>query len=431
MKAAEANQPGAGDPLPLPGRQFQRFILVFHVVFIAAMGFILLNRWQRAGSLWGRPEVILTLLIGAQIALYLAFFAWPFRAPRVIEWWGFYFPVSFTLWFITWRLEPPFEWMVLGYLGQMFGAIPPRYSLAGGAAVFLVYFPVKIGWAALGHLTLREWFAYLSLAVGWTALGLFLHKLVITSAERAKLLQELQAARTQLELSHQRETELAALRERERLARELHDSLGHGLVTLTVQLEAAQRLCASEPQRAAELLEQMKQLTRTSMEQLRRSLAGLRAPGLGERALPGALEELCTALSQRTQIKVECRTLDNLDHFSPAVLETLWRVAQEGLANVERHAQARTVQLSVQLEGAPQASPTAEPAPSRHVTLRVADDGLGVPPDAEAKAGHYGLRGLRERVECLGGTLTIRSRQPQGTILEARLPVMAHGLSAP
>jgi len=121
---------------------------------------------------------------------------------------------------------------------------------------------------------------------------LFIHRLVVTSAERAKLIQQLQAAQRELEAAHQREAEISVLRERERLARDLHDSLGHGLVTLNVQLEAAQRLYTVDPAKASALMEEMKNLTRTSMEQLRRSLAGLRTPGLGDRALKGAIEEL-------------------------------------------------------------------------------------------------------------------------------------------
>ncbi|HWI59663.1 MAG TPA: sensor histidine kinase, partial [Bacillota bacterium] len=227
----------------------------------------------------------------------------------------------------------------------------------------------------------------------------------------ARLIQELKAARKEVELARQRDAELAVLRERERLARDLHDSLGHGLVTLTVQLEAAQRLYAVDPARASALLEEMKQLTRTSMEQLRRSLAGLRAPGLGERPLSQALCALGQEVAERTGLTVDCQVPTAADTLPPAVAEALWRVTQEGLANIEKHAQAQTAQISLLLE-------------LRQVRLRVRDDGRGLPAEAEAKPGHYGLRGLRERIEGLGGEFTISPAQPHGTLLEARIPLI-------
>ncbi len=426
MKAPDTNPAALAAELPLPGRQFQRFILIFHVVFIAGMGFILLNRWQQVGVKWGWPEVHMTLLVAAQIGMYLRFFVWP-RSPAALEWWGFYFPVTFALWFVTWRVEPAFEWMVLGYLGQLFGVLPPKYSVPAGLAVFLVWLPVKTGWAGMGRLSLKEWASYGALIVGWTALGLFLHKLAITSAERAKLIQELQAAHKELGRARERDIELAALRERERLARELHDSLGHGLVTLTVQLEAAHKLMPLDPVRASSLINDMKTLTRSSMDQLRRSLAGLRTPGLGDRALAEALEGLCGEIAQRCQLKIERQVPAELGALSPAVGETIWRVAQEALANVERHARATEVRLALGLES-PKVAPGALSAPAnqrmRQIVVRVTDDGIGIPGGAESRSGHYGLRGLRERVEGLGGILEISRNHPKGTVLEARLPVL-------
>ncbi len=427
MKAPDTTAMAVAAELPLPGRQFQRFILIFHIVFIAGISFILLNRWQRIGVQWGWPEINVTLLVLAQAGIYFRFFVWPLRLPAVLEWWGFYFPVCFALWFITWRLEPAFEWIVLGYLGQLFGVLPPKYSVPAGLAIFLVWLPVKTGWTGMTQLSLKEWAGYGALIVGWTSLGLFLHKLVITSAERARLIQELQAAHKELETARERDTELAALRERERLARELHDSLGHGLVTLTVQLEAAQKLIAVDPARAANLVAEMKTLTRTSMEQLRRSLAGLRTPGLGDRPLAEALEDLRAEVAHRTRLKIESRIPTDLGTLSPAVAETLWRVAQESLANVERHARATEVWLALEFDGTNTSSDAASGAGNpgmRHMILRVTDDGIGLPDGAESRPGHYGLRGLRERLEGLGGILKLSRNQPQGTVVEARLPVL-------
>jgi signal transduction histidine kinase len=231
------------------------------------------------------------------------------------------------------------------------------------------------------------------------------------SRERARLVTELQEAQRALERARQRDAELAALHERERLARDLHDSLGHALAALSVQLEAMQRLYAVDPERAAAQVEAMKALTRASMEELRRSLAGLRTPGLGDRPLQQALQALSLEVSQRTGMAVSCRIDEAVDALGPALAEALWRAAQEAVTNVEKHAHASQVRVCVEL--APQA-----------VTLRVADNGRGLPPDAESRSGHYGLRGIRERVEGLGGTLTLHRNGQCGTVVEACLPII-------
>ena len=280
-------------------------MLVFHIVFLSALAMILASRWRRPGLVWSWREWALLGSVLAQAGLYLRFMAFAQRWPRRWLGWVAYLAAGFALWFICWRIEPAFEWFVLAYLGQMFGVLPPRMSLPFGSVVFLVYLSVKLGWERLAHLDAQECASYLGLVIGWSALGLFLHKLATTSAERAELITKLQVAQKELELARARDAELAVLRERERLARDLHDSLGHGLVTLTVQLEAVQRLYTVDPTRASALLDDMKMLTRTSMEQLRRSLAGLRAPGLGEHPLAQAIAELCTEVAGRAGCKVD------------------------------------------------------------------------------------------------------------------------------
>jgi signal transduction histidine kinase len=94
------------------------------------------------------------------------------------------------------------------------------------------------------------------------------------------------------------------------------------------------------------------------------------------------------------------------------VAEVLWRVAQEGLTNAGRHAQARHVVVSLNFQ-------------PKEAILRVSDDGVGLPPGSEDKPGHYGLRGLRERVEGLGGTFTLAKPEGGGGAIEARLPLIA------
>jgi signal transduction histidine kinase len=426
VKASDSTlSPSGGLSLPLPDRQFKRFLAVFHTVFIGGILFCLFLRWRQSNHLWDWRDPALSGLVFVQIGLYTAYFIRPVRPVIRLGWWIGYAAASWAIWVAEWHLEPRLEWTIWAILGQLFGALPPKASLPLSGFIFASYFGFKIGWSRVASLSPLDWLAGSALVVAWSAVGLFIHKLTVTSADRARLIQELERVQRELERARDREIELATLKERERLARDLHDSLGHSLVTLTVQLEAAQRLYLVDPARASAVVDEMKRLTRTSMEQLRRALAGLRAPGLSERPLAPALRELCTEVGHRTGLKIDCQLPDQLDRLPPAVAEVLWRAAQEGLANIEKHAAAQTVRLSLQLAASdpPPPAETARPN-SRRIILRVADDGIGLPPEAEDKPGHYGLRGLRERIEGVGGQFAISRTSPAGTRLEARIPLV-------
>jgi signal transduction histidine kinase len=361
---------------------------------------------------FGSTDLLLIALVLAQITLYITLFAIPSHTGRWAggKWLPFYFIVSIGIYLAECRMDSAFHWAVGFYLGQLL-ALPWRISIPATIVLFAGYFLTAFGWRQLAHFSAWNWFIALSVVAAWTGFLLFFHRVLATSSERGKLIAELEAAQRELERARQRDAELAVLQERERLARDLHDSLGHSLVTLTVQLEAVQRLLAADPARAASVVAEMQKLTRSSMEDLRRSLANLRAPGLGERPLAGALRELCADAGKRSGIAPDCHIAEGADQLPPVVAEVLWRVAQEGLTNVEKHARARRVQVGLTLQ-------------PNEVLMRVGDDGVGLPADAEDKPGHYGLRGLRERVEGVGGTFTLTRAQPAGTLVEARVPLI-------
>jgi signal transduction histidine kinase len=309
------------------------------------------------------------------------------------------------------RIDRAFQWFLFPYVCNIF-ARPFRISVPTILVVLAAFLLNMIGWSKPAKWDAGDWFSEVFGAVAWLFLAFFVARMVVTSAERGRLILELQAAKRELELARERELELAALRERERLARDLHDTLGHALVTLTVQLEAAQRLQSTDPARAVALLAELQKLTRSSMEDLRRSLANLRTSGLGDRPLTESLQTLFAEAGKRFGAAIDCQVAEGADALPPAVAEVLWRIAQEGLTNIEKHAHAHRVEVNL----------TVHP---KVVVLRVSDDGAGLPPGAEEKPGHYGLRGLRERVEGLGGTFALTAADPKGTILKAQIPVIA------
>ncbi len=395
---------------PLPPRQYQWYVIFWHIVYLGALALTLGPVLWIARANLGWREAALTLLVLAQAALYVRWMVFTRHWPLTRREYAVYFIGSLALWLVEWQLGPSFFWLIMAYMGQMYGMLPPIVTIPGTAIICVLFFGQINNWDP-ARITAGELFGWLMGWLSWTAVYLFMTGISRTSEERGRLIRELEAAQKELEAARERDAELAALRERERLARDLHDSLGHALVALSVQLEAIQRLYKVDPERASAQVDELKALTRQSMEGLRRSLAGLRAPGLGDEPLSQALRVLSMETGQRAGLKVACHVAEGADHLSPAVAETLWRVAQESLTNVGKHARARQVQIDLQLQ--PQA-----------VLLRVRDDGVGFPPAAESQPGHYGLRGMRERVEGLGGTLTVNGNG-QGTVVEARLPVIA------
>jgi two-component system sensor histidine kinase UhpB len=125
-------------------------------------------------------------------------------------------------------------------------------------------------------------------------------------------------------------------------------------------------------------------------------------------------------------MKVDSNISEKADTLLPAVAEVLWRAAHEGLANAEKHARAEAVQIELELEAATAAANgTANVPGGCRAILRLSDDGLGLPEGAESFMGHYGLRGLRERVEGVGGTFRVSKASPKGTTMEVRIPVVS------
>jgi signal transduction histidine kinase len=400
---------GPDDRFPLPASQYRWYVLFFHALTLGSLAGALAYILWTARHALGWPEIAVSALLLAQIGIYLGIMIfgrqWPIPRNRLL----LYFAVNLAIWLIEYWLAPQVYWIVFAYLGQMFGLLPARFPIFATLFVSAILFARNANWGSSESNT--TWLLG-TLAV-WAMLVvfmLFINHLTEASQERGQLIAELQAAKNELELAQQREAELAVLRERERLARDLHDSLGHALVALSVQLEAIQRLYRVDPEQASDQVDEMKALTRSSMDALRRSIAGLRAPSLEDRPLRPALQALCVDFAQRTGLEVTCQIDQAADDLRPATAEALWRITQEALTNVEKHAQARSVGVSLEYE-------------PDSVTLHVVDDGVGLPAGAESLPNRFGLRGMRERVEGLGGTLALDGGA-SGTAVTASLPII-------
>lgn len=197
--------------------------------------------------------------------------------------------------------------------------------------------------------------------------------------------------------------------ERRRLARDLHDETIQSLIALNQRIQLAQ-LKASEESTVSQLIE-MQQMAEQTIEDLRRLTRDLRPIYLEDLGLVPALDMLARDTSQILQIPVSCRVSGEERRLPPQVELALYRMSQEGLSNVARHAQATCAELHLDFE-------------EEEIRLVVRDDGRGfVVPESPAQMttnGHFGLLGIQERAELIGAHMIIESETDKGTCLIIR-----------
>jgi signal transduction histidine kinase len=216
---------------------------------------------------------------------------------------------------------------------------------------------------------------------------------------------------------HARVQHLAVIEERYRLSREIHDGLAQSLGALGWQLEHVQRLLAKGNLAALEReLANTRQMVGEAYLEVREAIDGLRLAIDRAGGLAAALAEHVAGFQQRTGITVQLECVGEPVLPPQAELQLL-RIVQEGLANVRKHAQARHV--SIRLESAPDC-----------VELAITDDGQGFDPKRPIGREHYGLASMRERIQSLGGSLSLATRPGHGTRLAVVLPVATPSLLA-
>src|SRR5436305_1015914 len=205
--------------------------------------------------------------------------------------------------------------------------------------------------------------------------------------------------------------EAAAQEERNRLARDLHDSIKQQLFSINVGAAAVQERGERDPEGARKALADVRRSAREAMVEMQAMLHQLRPEALGTAGLIEALREQCEALGYRTGAEVTLELGDPLpdDRLPPSMPETLFRIAQEMLANVARHARARRTRLWLGRRG-------------EEAVIRIEDDGQGFEPSAETAG--MGLRNLRERAAALRGRLAIASAPGLGTWMEVTIPLL-------
>lgn len=236
---------------------------------------------------------------------------------------------------------------------------------------------------------------------------LFLHLLVDAALKEIQGQEKLAAANDRLRQYALRVEELATIQERNRIAREIHDSLGHSLTVFGIHLEGALRLLQSNPVQATELLVEAKQLNTSTLQELRESVTALRTDPLQAKTLPAAITELITEFQKSTGV---VSTFDN--HLKSSLSYELnvatYRIVQESLTNIRKYAMATEVTIAL-IQSATE------------LIITITDNGSGF--DLTQNTTGFGLQGMQERALALMGQLKIVTAPNQGCCVMATFPV--------
>ncbi len=264
-------------------------------------------------------------------------------------------------------------------------------------ALVISLWAIPYGWDAA-----LEAFLNYAAAFAFTTVFTAITRRALDARRREETLRrELEVANEQLRAHAAQLEELATTRERNRVAREIHDGVGHYLTVVKTQLDAAAALIPSQPDRGREAVTKAAKLAAEALDDVRRSVGALRSD-VARPPLPDALRELASLGEPVPTLAIE----GDPRPLAPGVEHALYRATQEGLTNIRKHARATQALLRLDFR-----------APSR-IVLELSDNGVG----AAAAAGGFGLRGLRERIEVIGGTVDAANRLEGGFALRVEVP---------
>ena len=390
---------------------------IFRLFLGIQFGLIVLNVLSHAhlGQLSGCPFCIIAVA-AAGILLLCGYLSWTWLATRLGR---HYLPLALTFSIFL-------SLLIHGELIRSF--LDPKGFSSDESAwqIFLfLFFPlVLVAWqynfrtvarysflsagleAIMLHFTNYEWFhqtvyqrSMLERTVVFLAVGYVIGLIMQRQREQRQSL--LEANR---QLRHYAATleQLAVTQERNRMSRELHDTLAHTLSGLAVQLEAARSLWQSAPERSYAMLEDSLLATRTGLTESRKAIQALRASPLDDLGLTLALRNLAESAAGRSGAALSLELPTNLKKLAPDVEQCIFRVTQEALENIVRHAEAQHITLQLAHEDS-------------RLILNVSDDGQGFDPAQVDVHKKFGLQGLRERVAMFTGELQVRSQAGQGT----------------
>ena len=248
-------------------------------------------------------------------------------------------------------------------------------------------------------LDLLPWLVVVTIQlVSFLIVGYFIHLLMKQLTAQQKALEDANARLVDYASTLE---DLTISRERNAMARELHDTVAHTLSGLSVQLETTRAYLDVDPNTAKTMLDRSLRVTRSGLQDTRRALKSLRATPLDDLGLINALKDIAQNTAQRGNLQLDLHLPHYELHLSQAYEQVIYRIAQEALTNILNHANAAKIGVSL----------------IRHdgeIHLMISDDGSGFEPEQQY-GDHFGLVGMRERAELVGGEVHIKSETEKGT----------------
>ena len=328
-----------------------------------------------------------------------------YRVPALI-----YLSGAIGLWFALVSRYPDFNLVLASLAPQVFSYVRLRWAIPiaivlTGMATYLQAPNIEGSIPGFGNAWLG---VFLIVSAAAILSALYLNGIMTQSAERRELIEQLEATRAELAAAERRE---GILQERERLAREIHDTLAQGFIGIITHLEASEQNLSENVAQSRHHLTQAKEMARSGVSQARRVVQDLRPEVLEKSPLPEAIQRVVEGWTQQSGIQAQTTITGTHNHLHPEAETTLIRAVQEALANVQKHAQASSAQVTLSYM-------------DDVVMLDIQDNGIGLenaPPPS--KGGGYGLTAMRQRVSQVGGSLTVESEPGEGTTVVIQLPI--------
>ena len=377
----------------------------------------------RGGDLTSRQIVIVWSLTGTMIVGHLLLVIYirrnptTFRANQPLMILYVAVLLASIVYLIT--IDPAFYFMLFTAYGQVFSVLQMRYAITFVLALTgaILYLQVS---ASGEPFSFTDPFVlmYAVGTIGGLVMAYWIYTIIGQSVARRELIEQLEATQGNLAEAERREGQLE---ERQRLAREIHDTLAQGFTSIVMHLEALEQSLPPDTSAAAQRhLDMARQTARDNLTAARRVVQDLRPELLEKEPLPTAIERLVANWSTETSIVGTAETSGAIVALHPQIEVTLLRATQEALNNIRKHAHASEATVTLTYFDA-------------LVMLDVQDNGVGLALTAAAEArqaanrqnghsGGFGLKAMRERVEQLEGTVTIESAPGEGTTLVVAIP---------
>ena len=314
-----------------------------------------------------------------------------------------------VLWFALVNMSPAYYFTLFGLFGLIFRHLPLRYGVIAVLILTgsIIYEQLADAGATFSLTNPTIW-VFIFTALGAIILGVWITAIIGQSTRRRQLIEQLEATQAELAAAERR---AGILEERQRLARDIHDTLAQGFTSIVMHLEAADQALPDDLDTLQKHLDRARGTARASLEEARRVVHALRPHSLDQRSLPDAIER--TAVRWQEEIGIPLTTTITGDPvpLHPDIEVTLLRATQEALANIRKHAQATAVQITLSYI-------------DDVVVLDVQDNGVAFAGAAASPlSGGYGLQAMRERAEQCGGSVTVESEPGEGTTVVVSIPI--------